>query len=133
AIESRDLPAMEAHGSLRDRQAQPNAPGQASPRIIQAVKWLEQFSQSILRNTRPRVAHAKHNLSTAGPLLARQLNLDRRPLLRIADRIAHHILYRAVQQRIVPPHTPVALGDYRVNMAMSLLRFKLRILGNAGH
>src|ERR1700735_4451552 len=103
------------------------------PRIIQAVKWLEQFSQSILRNTRPRVAHAKHNLSTAGPLLARQLNLDRRPLLRIADRIAHHILYRAVQQRIVPPHTPVALGDYRVNMAMSLLRFKLRILGNAGH
>ncbi len=130
-IECRNLPAMEAHRPFSNSQPQSHSASQAPARIIQTIKRLEQFSQRILRNPRPRVAHTNDRLRNSRPRLALQFNLDRSSLLRVADRIADHVLDRAMQQRSIPSDLPASVRNLRIHVAMPRLCFKLGILAHA--
>ena len=124
---------MEAYRALRDGQAQSYSPGQPSPGIVQPIERLKELFQSTFRDTRSAVRHSHAGLGTTRSVNPLQLDLSASSLARVADGIAHHVLYRAVQQRRVAAHVPISFRNRAANMTVPLLRLKLGILGNIQH
>src|SRR5579863_180264 len=100
---------MKSDGPLGNRKAQPNSTGKAAASVIQTIKRLEEFSQSIVGNTRPAVADLEHGFHLFRSTITLQFDLHRTPLLGVPDSIPHHVLNRTVQQGCVAAHSPVAV------------------------
>ena len=64
---------------------------------LESIKGLKQFGQSLRRNSRTAITHPHRCFLSASICTAGQLNIYRRPLLRVPDRIAHDVLDGAVQ------------------------------------
>ena len=121
---------METHRSLGDGKSQTNTAGQPPASVIQAIERLKELGQRIWRNTWSGITHTNHSFGASHSHFAGQINLHRCPLLRVANRISHHVFDRAVQERRISANFPISFRDIRLHVAMARLGFEVRVISH---